>query len=183
MDSEAKLAQRPESGHTSDVPGVMFGAEPIAQVIEDAATGLLISRHVREVSQSLPFKIQIDSEFYQRLEDNGALRTFSVRMQDPYQSCLIPCLIGYETFLVTNSPQSPKEIHAHQDTLYLHPEARRHNIGIEFIRWCDDQLRSEGIAAVHQLVPANTERNIGPIFKRMGYELTQHIWTRRFDDG
>jgi hypothetical protein len=52
-------------------------------------------------------------------------------------------------------------------------------MGGRFIKWCDEQLRAEGVAVVYHHIKA--AHNFGPMLERFGYELVDLIYSRRLN--
>ena len=51
--------------------------------------------------------------------------------------------------------------------------------GERFIRYCDEQLRAQGVQAVYHHVKA--KQSFGPTLTRQGYELVDLIYAKRLD--
>jgi hypothetical protein len=114
-------------------------------------------------------KVEPELAMYQRAEDHGALRLFTVRDNGK--------LIGYQSFVVTRGRHHAHTMQAQQDLLYISPDRR--GFGLKFIKWCDEQLKAEGVHIVHQHVTPFFD--FGPMLKRVGYELSHYIYIRRLN--
>lgn len=147
----------------------MFGTEPISRVFEDGDD--LILQHFAEVRFSIPEDhLVLAYDRLNQLDRDGKLVTFTVRERG--------ALVGYCVLIIGQSLHDSQERHAYQDALYLRPDMRRGSLGMDFIRWCDEQLASMGVDVVHQMVPAKG-RDFGPVLTRIGYEQSEIVYTRR----
>ena len=70
-------------------------------------------------------------------------------------------------------------LQALQDVIYVDRELRGNGIGKEFIKWCEEQLRADGVQAIYQHV--KNKHNFGPMLETMGYELVDLIYAKRLD--
>lgn len=87
-------------------------------------------------------------------------------------------LVGYAVFAVTKHPHYEESIQATQDLFFVAPEARLHGwVGLKLIRFCDEQLKAEGVEVVYQFSPRR--RDIGPLLARAGYHRIQDLYARR----
>ncbi len=85
-------------------------------------------------------------------------------------------LVGYAVFFVRQDIHYRSIKLAQQDLVFVHPE-RRGRFGLKFLRWCEEQLRGEGVNLIMAHTKARTD--FGPVFERMGYTLTDNIYYRR----
>lgn len=149
-----------------------FGREKAHQFIQEALD--LFSTHWGEVGHYRDIPLEIDFEMYNKMEDAGVLRIYSAR-DDENQ------IIGYSFYLIKNNAHYKSSLQASQDIIFIHPEKR--GFGKEFINWCDDELRKEGVQVVYHHVKAKKELNFGPMLQRLGYELIDEIYGKRLDKG
>lgn len=90
-------------------------------------------------------------------------------------------LVGYACFVLNHNKHYMDSLQAMQDVLFVHREHRRGLMGYRFIRFCDDQLRAEGVQKVmHHVKKAH---NFGPVLERQGYEEIEIIYAKRLDKG
>ena len=126
--------------------------------------------HAREVGYS-PSEVDPSLTIYSQAQKNGNLRIYTARFGAGWESTLV----GYQVFFVMRHPhRNCKE--ANQDLLYVDPEVRKGFVALKFMRWCDEQLRNEGVTFVYRQIRA--KRNFAPVLKRMGYELTDLTFGR-----
>ncbi len=55
--------------------------------------------------------------------------------------------------------------------------ARRGRFGLKFIRWCEEQLKGEGVNLI--VCHAKIHRDFGGVFAHLGYTPTDQIYARR----
>lgn len=130
----------------------------------------LLEKHWREVAHFQDIPLEPDWETYENLDNSGALRTYTVRTLDGV-------LVGYAIYFVRSNPHYKSSIQASQDILFMDPAYR--GKGGRFIKWCDEQLKADGVQAVYQHVKA--KHNFGPLLERIGYQLVDLIYARRLD--
>lgn len=135
--------------------------------------GVLLKQHWAEVAHYKDIPLSPKKEFYEAAERGGALRLFTARQEG--------VLVGYAAFFVLHHPHYKECLVANQDVLFLTPEVRGKKLGACFIRWCDEQLKTEGVQVVTQHVKAKPELDFGPLLEGLGYELMDKIYTRRLD--
>jgi GNAT superfamily N-acetyltransferase len=133
----------------------------------------LAGEHFYEVAAFDDEVCRPDMAAYAACEASGALRVYTARDKGR--------LVGYAIYNVTREHHFGDSIRATQDAIYLMPEYRKGSAGYRFVKWCDEQLRADGVDTVYQYEPMT--RRIGSIFQRLGYEAIQVLWARRFCDG
>ena len=67
-----------------------------------------------------------------------------------------------------------------QDILFLLPEFRGSTVGFRLVKFCDEQLRAEGVQVVYQHVK-NAHPMLGAVLSRVGYEPVETIYAKRLD--
>lgn len=130
----------------------------------------LLRLHFEEIAHFRDIELSPDYERYQRLEDSGALRIYTVRLESSK-------LIGYAVFLVSPNLHYKESLQAAQDVLFVHPHYRGQ--GGKFILWCDKQLEKEGVQLVTQHIKA--AHDFGAMLMRLGYEKIDIIYGKRLD--
>jgi hypothetical protein len=110
---------------------------------------------------------------YSQSQKNATLRIFTARVGSKWESTLV----GFQVVFVMNHPHRKYSLEACQDILYLDPEVRKGLVGLKFLKWCDRELIREGVKKItHQ---CRAHKNLGRIFERMGYTLTEYSYARR----
>lgn len=150
---------------------VDFAREPLDAEVWGEARPLLES-HWREVAHYDDIELAPDFHAYATTEAAGVLRFFTVRADSVLQ--------GYALFFVRNNPHYCGSLQASADVLYLDPKIRGRS-GWSFMRWCDEQLRDEGVQVVYQRTKARPDLNFAPILERMGYDLVDLVYAKRLD--
>lgn len=139
-------------------------------VIRDEGVKLL-NKHYKEVAHYQDIPLDPDHETYLKIESLGNLRVFTCRD--------IAGLIGYAVFFIKKNMHYQSSLQGIQDIIFIEKESR--GFGAKFIKWCDDQLRDEGVQVVYHHV--KTAQNFGPMLERQGYELIDLIYGKRLDRG
>lgn len=143
-----------------------FQREKAVEVKEEITS--LIQAHHDEISEYKELTLDPNFEEYLGLDRAEYLRLFTARDQD-HRLC------GYQVFFIIESRHYRRAKYAHQDLLYIIPEKRGH--GMSFIRWCDEQLKAEGIDVVYQTVTTRCDYSL--VLRRLGYQLSEYIYSRR----
>ncbi len=130
----------------------------------------LLQAHYKEIAHFLDIPFEPNLEAYKHLESEGILRAFMVRDNERE-------LHGYAVFFLRHNLHYSTSFQAYQDIIYVRPDSR--GIGARLIKWCDEQLRLEGVQVVYHHVKA--AHDFGPMLERMGYELVDLIYAKRLD--
>jgi GNAT superfamily N-acetyltransferase len=137
---------------------------------------VLRHEHWEEVGHYKDIPIDMSWERYQTLESLGKLRCFTIRapLNQEFSETVLQ---GYAFFLVDKHLHYKHTTVAAQDILYVRKPYR--GVGKQFLSWCDEQLRLEGVTTVtHHAKPWF---NYGDLFEKLGYEKAETIWARRLD--
>lgn len=140
-----------------------FARENIAGVVAEIRP--LAVAHHREVGEYPDIPIELDLGRYQAAESIGALRIFTARREGK--------LIGYAVFFVQANAHHRQSLQAALDGIFLAERGE----GFRFIRWCDDELVSEGVEVVLHAVKASND--YGRMLERIGYTIMDHVYSRR----
>lgn len=146
-----------------------FARESVSDVMSEIEP--LLRAHYEEVSFYKDIPLQPDFDRYVQAEKSGALRVFTARVNTD--------LVGYAVYFVQPNLHYSSSLQAQQDILYIHPSHRKGGAGIWLIRHADEQLAAEGVQVVIQHVKARADLNFGPLLERLGYELMDHLYTKR----
>lgn len=144
-----------------------FKREHLIDVLEEAAP--LTALHWKEIAHYQDIPLEMDREKYLKLEALDVLRCFIARNDQG-------ALIGYAVFFVQHNIHYKSSLQAVQDVLFIHPEYR--GTGKRFIEWCDQELKKEKVQVIYHHV--KSAHNFGPMLERMGYQLVDLIYARRF---
>lgn len=144
-----------------------FAKEPMSDdLVEEMVP--LAARHFNEIASFPDIKPSIDFDFYNGAQSQGVLRIFTARNG---------ALAGYAVFVVAKHPHHSESLQATQDLIFLAPEYRKGDAGLSFLRWCDQQLKDDGVQVVYH--SSDLKRDIGPVLERIGYQHIQNVWARR----
>lgn len=148
---------------------ILFASE---QITPDLLAEMLplMTNHWTEVAHFKDIPLNPDFTFYTTVANAGQLRVYTLRDQS--------VLKGYAIFGVRYNPHYATSKQATQDILYLDP-ALRGSLSIQFIRYCNKMLASEGVQAVYHHV--KIAKNFGPVLKRLGFEHVEEIYVKRLD--
>lgn len=150
---------------------MQFARETLtAKLLEEIAP--LLAEHWKEIAHFHDIPLSPNLEQYKKLEEAGAIRLFTARDEEAQ-------LAGYNLFFLTQSLHYSTSLQAQQDILFLLPKYRKAMWGSRFIRWCDEELRKDGVQLVTQHMKA--KHSFGPILERQGYELVDLIYAKRLD--
>lgn len=146
-----------------------FAKEKLNDVINEITP--LLHDHYKEIAHYQDIELKPDWGKYKTLEENGTLRIYTARNSEGI-------LIGYAVFMVIKNIHYRDSLQALQDILFIRRENR--GSGGRLIKWCDEQLKAEGVQVVYHHVKA--AHNFGPLLERMGYSLVDLIYAKRLDE-
>jgi GNAT superfamily N-acetyltransferase len=147
---------------------MQFKRERFDDVFEESLP--LLEKHWKEIAHFQDIALEPDRAGYSKVEEAGALRVYTARDE-------AGVLVGYCVYFVRHNLHYKSSLQASQDVLYIDPTRR--GFGREFLKWCDEQLKSEGVQATYQHVKA--AHNFGPMLERQGYQLVDLIYAKRLD--
>lgn len=124
--------------------------------------------HYEEMAHFKDIILDPDLMVYEAVSKNGALRIYTARKEN--------VLVGYNVFVVRGHPHYRASVSANQDIIFLNDKMREGFAGYRFMKWCDDQLKREGVQTIYQHV--RITRNFGPLLERMGYRLMDLIYAK-----
>lgn len=144
---------------------VEFGTDTVEKVWPEIYP--LFLKHWEEIAHYKNIPLEPDFDKYKEIEAVGMLRIFTAREEGK--------LIGYCVYFINHNLHYKSTIQALQDVLFVQKDKR--GFGMKFIKWCDEQLKKEGVNVVHQHI--KKAHNFGPMLERIGYELVDLIYARR----
>lgn len=127
----------------------------------------LTELHYQEIAHYKDIPLEPDIETYKTIEEQGCLRLYTARDEGE--------LIGYSIYFLKNNPHYKSSLQASQDILFIRKDKRGQ--GREFLMWCDEQLKADGVDVVYHHVKA--AHNFGPLLERQGYKLIDLIYGKR----
>lgn len=116
-----------------------FGLERYRDVIGEGQPMLMA--HWAELAVHKDIPLDPEYSFYEKMDDIGALKIFTVRSGRE--------LVGYSIFVVR-----PRHAHynigwAMNDIVWLHPDHRNEGVGAAFVAFWDRELSVLGVTLVH----------------------------------
>lgn len=132
----------------------------------------LWKEHHAETANALYGPLDPDIELYEQVAESGKLRIFTARR---WNGMSIE-LCGYQVFMVASDIHSRRRTQAIQDILFMTEDARKGMTGYLFIKWCLEQLESEGVDVVHQRISARND--FGKVLERLGYALEDLTYSK-----
>lgn len=144
-----------------------FSRELIADCLEEAKP--LLEDHYEEIAHFKSIPLDPDYDQYLELEKMGIVRCFVARNNEG-------AMIGYATFFVRRNIHYKSSLQSVQDIIYINPSYRGQ--GGKFLLWCDEQLKAEGVQVNYHHI--KSAHNWGKMAERMGYELIDLIYGKRF---
>ena len=147
-----------------------FQREDFSEFFDDALP--LLEAHYKEIAHYQDIELDIDVETYMAIDSSDALRMYSARDDDGVMS-------GYAVFFIRSNLHYQGSLQANQDVVYIDKEKR--GFGRSFIKWCDEQLRFEGVQVVYHHVKA--DHNWGAMLEEQDYKLVDVIYAKRLDNG
>lgn len=143
---------------------VVFGRERVSDIWKEIEP--LFNKHHIEIDGPGYLKLAPDFDNYRKADEAGNLRLWTARKEG--------VLVGYLVHLVANH-HNYKSFQAWEDVMFIDKNHR--GFGLSFIKWCDDQLKKEGVEMVTQNVSVNFD--FSPILERIGYKQTYKVYSRR----
>lgn len=148
---------------------ITYQREKASDVLEEIQP--LIHEHWLEITHYPDILLDPDYERYAQAENSGALRIYTVRDG---------VLIGYGIFFVNTNAHYKASLQAVQDILFLLPEWRGSTVGFRLVKFCEEQLRGEGVQVVYHHVK-NAHPMLGSLLAHQGYEPVETIYAKRLD--
>ena len=129
----------------------------------------LLLEHKEEVCVYSDFVLDPNWDMYKKACEMKMMRTYTARDEG--------VLIGYVLFIVSFNPHYGAVLQAEQDALYISPDHRGRLLGLQLIKYADNELTEIGVnLVVHHVKVA---KDFSPILERLGYSMTKKIYERR----
>ena len=146
-----------------------FQRETVAACMDEGRP--LLEAHWREIAHYQDIPLSVDELCYRAMDNNGSLRLYTARRDGK--------MIGYGVFMVRANPHYSTSLQAVQDILFVLPEYRASRMPLKFLRWCDEQLRADGVQVVYHHV--KLAHDFGRLLQYIGYEPVETVYARRLD--
>ena len=129
----------------------------------------LSKMHYEEVAPYSDIALNVNWNQFIKLEEVGVLKTYGIREND--------FLVGYALFFVNYSMEYSDSLQASMNNIFIHPDHRGQ--GLDFIQWCDEQLKEEGVQVVYHHV--KVKNDYGKLLNKLGYEKMNVEYSKRLD--
>lgn len=103
------------------------------------------------------------------LQNLGCLKVYGVRKSKK--------LIGYALFFMNYAIEYSDSMQASMSNIFIHPDYRGE--GVDFISWCDEQLKKEDVQVVYHHV--KVKKDYGKMLEHLGYEKMNIQYAKRLD--
>lgn len=149
---------------------VTYQQEPLFKVKDEVSELLVLDwKEVGRLHNNFP--LDPDWDLYQILEDNDALKIFTVRSEGN--------LVGYFSVIISPSLHSKGKFVVMNDVIFLHPDYRKGFLGIKLFKFVEDCLRQDGF---DQLQVVYTEKNdLSDLLLRQGYDKVETKFEKRLN--
>jgi len=132
----------------------------------------LLHEHKEEIAHYPDIELAPDVEAYNHAEGAGVLRCYTARVNG--------ALMGYAVFFVKRNMHYRHSLQAVQDVLFVTKSHRHGRVGLQLIRYSEEQLRAEGVQVVYQHLKLAIPQTIA-LFHKLGYEDIDLIVGKRLD--
>lgn len=153
---------------------VRYQIEPLWSLWDELLP--LLVAHWREVAKYQDIQLDPDVEAYTAAEAAGMFVAFTARDWNDEGR-----LVGYAGYFVRPNMHYRQSKQAVQDVIYIDPSYRLGFTGIKLIKYADEELAKMGVQVVMHHV--KVKLNWGPVLERLGYTLSDLIYTKRLDHG
>ena len=161
-------------GQCPVLPGVVSEGAPARELLETLVIDAmpLLEKHWAELASYKDIPLELDLAQYAKAEEMGILRIYAIRRKS--------VLIGYAVSILSRHAHYRSSLQAKEDVIYVDPAHRGGLLGFRLVRFCDEQLRLEGVQVVHHHVKL-THPTLGHLLERMGYEAVETLYSKRLD--
>jgi GNAT superfamily N-acetyltransferase len=149
---------------------VTFAQERFIDCYQEAMP--LLQQHYESIAHYKDIPLCVDHLRYHNVENAGGLKVYTVRVDG--------ALIGYCAFFVQQHLHYGTSKQAMQDVIYIDPAYRKGRLGLRLIKFCEEQLREEGVQVIMQHAKI-AHPALGVILERNGYEAMDTIYVKRLD--
>lgn len=127
----------------------------------------LMQSHFNEISYHTDYEFAPNKSLYVEAEKQGKMKLFVVKSGDS--------LIGYSTYFI-NKHNHVAILQAHQDSIYLKPDYRRHGIGKVLMQFAENIFKSLGVSVV--FVSVSDKYDYSDMLIPMGYKSVEKLYAR-----
>jgi GNAT superfamily N-acetyltransferase len=150
---------------------VTYQRECIASV---RASGIeqLFELHWQEIAHYPDIPLKVNWDAYLASENYGGLRVYTARVGG--------VLVGYACYFVREHAHYSDSLNAVQDVVFVHSSYRKGRVGLNLIRYADEQLAIDGVQVVCQHVKL-AHPQLGTLLEHLGYECVERTYLKRLD--
>jgi hypothetical protein len=130
----------------------------------------LLVQHYQEIAWNGCPPLNPNFEEYIKADNAGFVRCYTARMSDDKR------LIGYNVLWLKRHSHYQFSLQAVQDVIFMEPSQR--GSGFEFMKYCDEELRKEGVQIVYRQV--TEKKDYSRSLKVLSYEKIETVFARRF---
>jgi hypothetical protein len=150
---------------------VLFQEENLSEELIDEVCKYS-NAHLREIGGDAEMEPDVWHEFYYAIEKADNLRIYTARNGK---------LVGYSVYFVSPHRHHKTVLQATSDLMYMDPTARKGLVGMAFLKWCEEQLKDDGVSVIYHF--SSSAKDLSPMLGRMGYNEVQTMWVRKLKDG
>lgn len=146
---------------------MIYSEETFVNVIEELKP--LLVEHYKEVAMYQD-KIELnpDYDLYKALDLMGNLKIYTMRTDDE--------LTGYNVFFIKDHIHYKDHKFAINDVVYIHPDYRHDVDTPNFINYCEDKLKEEGVSVVTYHMKEH--KPFHTLMGFLGYDHAEHLYTK-----
>lgn len=138
---------------------------------------ILYQTHFLEILAPRGYSLNIDDEFYQTLENAGALRILVV-----YDDNMLP--IGYSMSIISPDIHDDDALVATTTAFFLAPDHRAGMAGVKLLRVTEAALAAHAPGARWRVgIPIDVERDTGKVLERVGLHAFERVYTKNLAGG
>jgi GNAT superfamily N-acetyltransferase len=130
---------------------------------------LLLTDHWEDVAVNKDvIKLNPDWDAYHNLEDSGALKIFTVRVDEK--------LVGYFVVILRNHIHYKDHLYAFNDALFLKHEYRKGLTGAKLMKFAEKCLKEDGVS----VLVVNTKRHkpFDGLLEWLGYSHVENVYSK-----
>ena len=136
----------------------------------------LFVAHYREASADLSVPLEINWEFYEKLEQADLTVCVVARAKSG-----LP--VGYAVFVLTPHLHY-RMLQGANDVFFLAPEYRRGWLGVKLLRLAEHALKERGVGQIVTPIklhvrPGKRGTDVGPLFRYLGYRPIEMVYSKR----
>ncbi len=148
-----------------------FAREPYSQALVDEMLPLW-REHYEEIASDTYGPLDPNLEAYEMMDKYNVLRIYTIRKEGK--------LIGYQIATITPHLHSKKHLTSSTDLIYVKPDERKGLLGLQFIRWCGEQLLSDGVRVMYMSV--NSDHDFRSLLERAGFKHVDQIYAKKLSE-